>query len=190
LSYYQTNDRSCQAAYFLSLQYRGSGSPLNVRSAYQEVFAFTPIEARSVLRLRLLRPPTIEDDPISHYTRVCSCGKVLDLDKEFTRELHCKHILQPLFHACHSDLGHTVAGFIKHAHKDCVVGTEVEVVRDAAQGPSVTETGVAHTVHVPEIREEPLKLRVDIKFSEVADSMPMWQSLTALLVAIAITSMP
>jgi len=179
LSYYQTNDRSCQAAYFLSLQFRGSGSPLNVRGAYQEVFAFTPIEARSVLRLRLLRPPTIADDPISHYTRVCSCGKVIDLDKEFTHGLHCKHILQPLFHACHNDLCHTVARFIKHAHKNCVIGTEVEVVRDAAQGPSVvvTEPGVAHTVHVPD-SGEPLKLRVDIKFSEVPGSMPHYLDVT------------
>ena len=77
-----------------------------------------------------------------------------------------------LFHACHSDLCHTVAGFIKHAHKDCVIGTEVEVVRDAAQGPSVVvaEPGVAHTVHVPD-SGEPFQLRIDIKFSEVLDSM-------------------
>jgi len=67
----------------------------------------------------------------------CSCGKVIDLDKEFTHGLHCKHILQPLYHVCHTDLCHTVGGFIKHAHKDCVIGTEVEVIRDAAQGPSV-----------------------------------------------------
>jgi len=51
---------------------------------------------------------------------------------------------------------HTVGSFIKHApHKNCVIGTEVEVevevVRDATQGPSVvvTEPGVAPTVHVP-----------------------------------------
>jgi len=68
----------------------------------------------------------------------------------------------------------TVAGFIKHAHKDCVIGTEVEVVRDAAQGPSVvvTERGVAHTAHVPD-SGEPLKLRVVIKFSEVWFNAPL-----------------
>ena len=79
----------------------------------------------------------------------------------------------PLFQQGHSDLCQSVAGFIKHAHKNCVIGTEVEVVRDATQGPSVviTEPGVAHTVHVPD-SGEPLKLRVDIKFSEVPGSMP------------------
>jgi len=50
---YQTNDCSCHATFFLSLKYRGSGSPLNIRGAYQEAFV---IEGRSVLHLRLLRP--------------------------------------------------------------------------------------------------------------------------------------
>jgi len=80
------------------------------------------------------------------------CGKVIDLEKELTHGLHCKQILLPLFHQYHSDMYHTVASFIKYAHKDCVIGTEVEIVRDAAQGPSVviTEPDVAHTVHVPD----------------------------------------
>jgi hypothetical protein len=179
LHYYQTNDRSCQAAFFLSLQFRGSGSPLNVRGAYRESFAFTPIEARSVLRLRLLRPPMVEDDLSHHYQRVCNCGKIVDLEKEFTHGLHCKHLLQHQFIQCHDEVCQTVAGFIKHAHKNCVLGTEVEIVRNASQGPStvVVVPGVAHTVHVPD-SGEPLKIRADIKFSEVPGSMPHYLDVT------------
>jgi len=83
---------------------------------------------------------------------MCSSGKEIDLDKEFTHGLLCKHLLRPLFHQCHSNI---VAGSIKHAHKNCVIGTEVEV-RDAAQGRSVvvTEPGVAHTAHVPDSEEQ------------------------------------
>ena len=119
----------------------GSGSHLNARGAYQEALAFTPIESLVACVCCVL--PRLLKKMIRYITSTLVCVVVV----------HSWIALQahpvPLFQQGHSDLCQSVAGFIKHAHKNCVIGTEVEVVRDATQGPSVviTEPGVAHTVH-------------------------------------------
>lgn len=69
--------------------------------------------------------------------------------------------------------------FHQIAHKSCVIAKEVEIIRDPSHGPSIVTVvpETEETLHIPD-SGEPIKIRADIKFSEIPGSTPQYVDVT------------